>query len=56
MKQQNKIVTEIQKIKEINTKIEKEQNNEKVSKTDIQNLKKFLIDEYGVDEKWLQIN
>ena len=53
---ENKIVTEIQQIKEIDTKVEKEQNNEKVSKTDIQNLKKFLIDEYGVDEKCLQIN
>ena len=53
---ENKIVSEIQKIKEIDTKVEKEQNNEKISKTDIQNLKKFLIDEYGVDEKCLQIN
>ena len=54
---ENKIITEIQKIKpvEINTK-SKNEDIEKLSKTDIQNIKKFLIDEYGVNEKCLEIN
>ena len=29
---------------------------EKVTNTDIQNIKKFLIEEYGVNEKCLEIN
>ena len=52
---ENKIVTEIQKIKEVNTKVninkENESNSEqkstketKVSKLDVQNIKKFLIE------------
>ena len=62
---ENKIVTEIQKIKTIDTSIEKIKNNEeteksetdtKISRTDIQNIKKFLIKEYGVSEKCLEIN
>lgn len=64
---ENKIVTEIQKIKEIDTRINKEntENKEevqeksdstKVSRNDIQNVKKFLIEEYGVKEKCLEIN
>ena len=64
---ENKIVTEIQKIKPIDTTIkheqedkeEKEQLDEKstkVKKADIQNIKKFLIEEYGVNEKCLEIN
>lgn len=64
---ENKIVTEIQKIKEVNTKVninkENESNSEqkstketKVSKLDVQNIKKFLIEEYGVNEKCLEIN
>ena len=58
---ENKIVTEIQKIKKVETKISStndDDNNtkEKVSKTDIQNIKKFLIEEYGVNEKCLEIN
>ena len=64
---ENRIVTEIQKIKKIDTtiKVEKKENEktetkteneEKASKTDIQNVKKFLIDEYGVNEKCLEIN
>ena len=61
-----KIVTEIQKIKKVETKIntnqEKEKNsnpkedNKNITKTDIQNIKKFLIDEYGVNEQCLEIN
>jgi len=60
---EDKIVTQIQKIKKVNTKIEinnkTESENEKVqkaTKTDIQNVKKFLIEEYGVNEKCLEIN
>ena len=60
---ENKIVTEIQKIRKIDTgveikKQEKEKNevSDKVNKTEIQNIKKFLIEEYGVNEKCLEIN
>ena len=63
---ENKIVTEIQKIKTIDTTIKKDNNIEnksnkekeetKITKTDIQSIKNFLIDEYGVDEKCLKIN
>lgn len=60
-KVENKIVTEVQKIKPINTKIENDTNEEKtsskkISKGDIQNIKKFLSEEYGVSEKCLEIN
>lgn len=71
---ENKIVTEIQKIKkvEITSKENNEKNTEnknsglnknnlentddKITISDIQNIKKFLIDEYGVKEKCLKIN
>lgn len=68
---ENKIVTEIQKIKKIDTSINNETSNKgattdtnnedngnssNVSKTDIQNIKKFLIEEYEVNEKCLKIN
>ena len=64
---ENKIVTEIQKIKKVDTSIKidenaeiqtesKKEDTEKVSKVDIQNVKKFLIEEYGVNEKCLEIN
>lgn len=40
-----------------NTTSEKEtEENTKVKKSDIQNIKKFLIEEYGVNEKCLEIN
>ena len=58
---EKEIVAKIQKIKPIDTsisqnnlmKIEKE---EKISKVDVQNIKKFLIKEYEVTEKCLEIN
>lgn len=61
------MVTEIQKIKPIDTTISKEEDakqkednadrkNTELKKTDIQNIKKFLIEEYGVSEKCLEIN
>lgn len=56
---ENKMVTEIQKIKKIDTNISKNApNNEdsKLENSDIQNLKKFLIKEYEVNEKCLEIN
>ena len=34
----------------------KEENKKTLSKSDIQNVKKFLIEEYGVSEKCLEIN
>ena len=59
---ESKIVTEIQKIKKIDTNIgeDKHENekhdNKKIDKSDIQNIKKFLIDEHGVNENCLQIS
>lgn len=63
---ENQIVTEIQKIKPIDTSIQTndrqqekdtdESKNTEISKSDIQNIKKFLIEEYGVSEKCLEIN
>lgn len=62
---ENKMVTEIQKIKPIDTTIQGKENTEnkkeqeekvEVQKSDIQNIKKFLIEEYGVNEKCLEIN
>lgn len=66
---ENKIVTEIQKIKKVNTTIGNKTNNEdtnneetdtnnskKITRQDIQDIKKFIIDEYGVKEKCLEIN
>ena len=61
---ENKIITQIQRIKPIDTSINKEEtqeNNEteeksKIRNADIQNVKKFLIEEYGVNEKCLEIN
>lgn len=56
---ENKIVNEIQKIKPINTTIEEknqDENNQSISNSDVQKIKKFLIEEYGVEEKCLKIN
>ncbi len=62
---ENKIVVGIQKIKPIDvsssdvTKDNTSKDNSKengLSQADIQNIKKFLIQEYGVDEKCLEIN
>ena len=54
--------TEIQKINPININSKNENSKEKskskstVSNSEIQNIKKFLIEEYGVNEKCLEIN
>ena len=59
---ESKIVTEIQKIKKIDTNIgedkheNEKQDNKNIDKYDIQNIKKFLIDEYGVNENCLEIS
>ena len=63
---ENQMVAEIQKIKPIDTSIKKDDlesketkedgKSTKVNKSDIQNIKKFLIEEYGVNEKCLEIN
>lgn len=56
---ENQVVTQIQKVKPVDiTTKEENTNNEdtKVNKSDIQNIKKFLIEEYGVNEKCLEIN
>lgn len=61
---ENKMVEEIQKIKPIDTSIKKDKldqnrekdENQKIKQSDIQNIKKFLIEEYGVSEKCLEIN
>ncbi|MBR3002099.1 MAG: stage III sporulation protein AF [Clostridia bacterium] len=56
---ENKIINEVQKIKKIDTRISNEEQNDentKLEKSDIQNLKMFLIQEYEVNEKCLEIN
>lgn len=56
---ENKVVEEIQKIRPINTNIiekDKENKIEKLTNEDRQKIKKFLIEEYGVKEKCLEIN
>ena len=56
---ENKMVNEIQKIKPVNTQIQnnnKEEKEEKITRNDIQNIKKFLMEEYEVEEKCLEIN
>ena len=66
---EDKILVEVQKIKTVDVKnIEDKENKDeenqenhekqdtKITNADIQNIKKFLIDEYGVSEKCLKIN
>ena len=61
---EDKLVKEIQKIKPVNTtigqinKTEKEQDESKqnINNSDIQKIKKFLKEEYGVEETCLKIN
>ena len=63
---EEKLVKEIQKIKPVNTTVgkinktdeDKEQNENKqnISNSDIQKIKKFLKEEYGVEETCLKIN
>ena len=53
---ENQIVTQVQKIKTVNTKKIEEDKETSLEKSDIQNLKQFLIEEYEVNEKCLEIN
>lgn len=61
---EDKLVNEIQKIKPVNTTIgkikttDKEQDDSKqnISNSDVQKIKKFLKEEYGVEETCLKIN
>lgn len=56
---ENKVVEEVQKIRPINTNIverEKSNKSEKITNEDKQKIKKFLMEEYGVKEKCLEIN
>ncbi len=55
---ENQLVEKIQKIKPINTNINQEENNEEnsISNGDYLKIKKFMVEEYGVDEKCLKIN
>ncbi len=61
---ENKVIVQVQKIKPIDTSTnnekidikEKNDTKSKVLNADIQNIKKFLIEEYGVTEKCLEIN
>ncbi len=56
---ENKIVTGIQQIKKVDIGKAKEKetkNSSKISKTDLEDIKKFLIEEYEVNEKCLEIN
>lgn len=63
-KVENVIIKEVEKIKKININEDDEENNEKstskantkITRNDIVNIKKFLINEYGVNEKCLKIN
>lgn len=54
---EDKLISEVQKIKEINISTKKEiDNDKKPSESEKNSLKKFLKEEYGVDEKCLKIN
>ena len=61
---EDKLVEEIQKIKPVNTTIgkinttnkEQADNKTSINNVDIQKIKKFLKEEYGVEEKCLKIN
>ena len=61
---EDKLVEEIQKIKPVNTtggkinktKNEQENNKQNINNSDIQKIKKFLKEEYGVEETCLKIN
>lgn len=56
---ENKIVTCIQQIKKVDIGKAKEKetkNSSKISKTELEDIKKFLIEEYEVNKKCLEIN
>lgn len=56
---ENKIVTGIQQIKKVDigkVKEKETKNSSKISKAELEDIKKFLIEEYEVNEKCLEIN
>lgn len=60
---ENKIVSEMQKIQKVEVKVgnntkenSAENENSKITKTDIESVKEFLISEYGVSKSCLKIN
>ena len=61
---EDKLVEEIQKIKPVNTTIgrinkteeEQDESKQNINNSDIQKIKKFLKEEYGVEETCLKIN
>lgn len=61
---EDKLVNEIQKIKTVNTTIEGRNQGEKnlggkkqsINNQDVEKIKKFLTEEYGVEERCLKIN
>ena len=61
---EDKLVEEIQKIKPVNTTIgrinkteeEQDESKQNINNSDIQKIKKFLKEEYGVEERCLKIN
>lgn len=61
---EGKLVEEIQKIKPVNTTVgkinktnkEQEDSKQNISNSDVQKIKKFLKEEYGVEETCLKIN
>ena len=63
LKLDKKIVSEIQKIQKVEVKVgnntkenSTENENSKITKTDIESVKEFLISEYGVSKSCLKIN
>ena len=61
---EDKLVNEIQKIKPVNTTVgkinktneEQDESKQNINNSDIQKIKKFLKEEYGVEETCLKIN
>jgi len=58
---ENKLISEIKKIQKVDIKIDENQTSESeeksnITKTDIENVKSFLISEYGVSKTCLKIN
>jgi len=53
---ENNQENDIQNNEDINNKSNNDKKDGQITKADIQNIKKFLIEEYGVNEKCLEIN
>ena len=57
---ESRLVTEIQKVQKVQVKVDESETEEEktsnLTKTDIEEIKNFLTNEYGVSEKCLKIN